>query len=189
MFALNGIQGVPLVREVLVGTERSYRRALVLGTIIPAGAYLVFTLVVVGMTGTATSEEAITGLSSVLGDWISFIGALFGFLTSATIFLSVVSAFRASLQEDFKLRRRRDFLVLLLPPLALYLFGAQGFISVIGLVGGVAVSIDMILLLLVYARAKDGGNRIPEYTMRIPNIAIYLMMFLFALGAVYTLVS
>ena len=187
LFALNGTQGIPLVRESLAGREHLYRRALVYGTLIPAVLYLLFTFVVVGVSGFETLPDAISGLSDRLGSWVVIAGSFLGFLTSSTIFVSVVSAFRISLREDLKLRRRGDFLLPLLPPFILFFLGVRDFIEVIGLVGGVAVSIDMILLLFVYAKAKDHGTRIPEYSLNIPNPILYFMMFLFACGALYTL--
>jgi len=189
LFALNGVQGIPLTREVLVGREHLYKKAILVGSIIPIIAYFIFSVVVVGISGPSTSEEAILGLSSSLGDWVVLAGSLVGFLTSSTIFLSICSAFRASLIEDFHLKRRRDFLFLMAPPVILYLFGVQDFIRTIGLVGGVAVSIDMILLLFVYARAKTNGNRVPEYSLNIPKFILYAMMLVFALGAIYTIAS
>lgn len=188
LFALNGLNGIPLMREVLVGKERLYRRAIVWGTLIPAVLYLVFILTVVGVSGQGTSPEAISGLLASLGPWIVFIGSLFGFLTSTTIFLSLLTSFRTSLREDFQLRRKGDFLLPLLPPLVFFLLGVQNFIGIISLVGGVAVSIDMILLLFVYAKAKNHGDRIPEYSISIPKFVLYGMMLIFALGAIYTLV-
>ncbi len=189
LFSLNGVQGVPLVREVLIGKEHWYRRALVIGTLIPALLYLVFTMVVVGVTGPMTSPEAIPGLAGILGGGVIILGSLFGALTSGTILLSILTSFRESLKEDFHLRRRWHMMALLLPPLLLFLFGGLNFVRVISLVGGIAVSIDMILLIMIYAQAKQKGTRIPEYTLSLPKIILYSMMVLFALGALYTVVS
>ncbi len=189
LFALNGSQGVPLVREMLIGKEHLFRRALIMGTLIPATLYLIFSLVVVGVTGSETSSQAILGLAGRVGDSAIFVGSLVGFLTSSTIFLSMITAFRASLREDFKLRRKGDFLLPLVPPFVLFLFGVRNFIEILSLVGGIAVSIDMILLLLIYAKAKNHGNRIPEYSVNIPKPVLYGIMLLFALGAIYTLVA
>lgn len=188
LFSINGMQGIPLVREVLVGKEHLYRRALVWGTLIPAVLYLLFTAAIVGISGPLTAPQAIPGLAGRLGNWVVVVGSLFGFLTSSTIFLSIATAIRTSLKEDLHLRRGSDFLLAIMPPFLLFLFGVRNFVEIIGLVGGVAVSIDMILLLFVYAKAKDHGTRIPEYSMNIPNPVLYFMMALFALGAIYTLV-
>lgn len=189
LFSLNAIQGIPLVRETLTGQERYFRKALVWGTLIPALLYVVFTIVVVGVSGMDTTPAAIPGLAPALGRGIVMIGSLFGFLTSSTIFLSIVTAFRSSLSEDFRLRRRGDFLLPLFPGFILFLLGVRNFIEIIGLVGGVAVSIDMILLLLVYAKVKEKGNRIPEYSINIPRPLLYCMMGMFLLGALYTILT
>ena len=101
----------------------------------------------------------------------------------------MITAFRTSLREDFKLRRKGDFLLPLVPPFVLFLLGVRNFIEILSLVGGIAVSIDMILLLLIYAKAKNHGNRIPEYSVNIPKPVLYGIMLLFALGAIYTLVA
>ena len=95
--------------------------------------------------------------------------------------------FRESLAEDFRLRRKRDFILLILPAYLLFMFGVTNFISILGLVGGIAVGLDMILLLFVYVKAKKFGERIPEYTMRIPVAVIYAMIFFFSLTAIYSL--
>ena len=101
----------------------------------------------------------------------------------------MLTSFRESLREDFHLRRRWHMMALLLPPLLLFLFGGLNFVRVISLVGGIAISIDMILLVMIYAQAKQKGTRIPEYTLSLPKILLYGMMVLFALGALYTVVS
>jgi len=187
LYAMNGFTGMSLMREVLVGQERSLKRAVGYAILIPALLYLVFTAVVVGVSGDVTSPEAIAGLSGFLGNKIVFLGSLFGFLTSSTIFISILTVFRESLKEDFRLRRATDFIFPIFLPFLLFLLGVRNFINIIGLVGGVAIGIDMILLLFMYAKVKEDGNRIPEYSMRLPNWLIYVMMGLFLAGAIYTL--
>ena len=187
LFSLNGMQGIPLVREALVGGENRYRRAIVWGTIIPAFFYLIFSIIVVGVSGDATSPHAISGLADKLGINVVLWGSFLGFFTSSSIFLSVISAFHNSLREDFHLRRPRHFFLLLLPPALLFIFGVRDFIGIIGLVGGVAVSIDMILLLLVYGRASVKGDRVPEYSLHVPPRILYAMIGVFCVGALYTL--
>lgn len=187
LFSLNGMQGLPLLREILVGRERKLKTAILIGTIIPVVLYLIFSLTVVGISGGKTTMEALPGLAPYVGKYIVSFGALFGFITSSSIFISILTAFRTSLKEDFNLTGKFNFLLILLPPLLLFLLGVRNFIGIIGFVGGVAVSIDMILLLLIYAKTKTNGNRIPEYSLRLPHTILYAAMILFALGAIYTL--
>lgn len=188
MFALNGISGVPLAREVMVGHEGKLKKALTVGTLTPVIIYLVFALIIVGVSGDSTSPDSISGLLIPLGAGIVLVGSLLGFMTSSTIFLNLGTALKESFQEDFRFRRRWAWLLAVLPPYALYLSGIRNFIDIIGLVGGVAVSIEMVILIFMYASARKKGERLPEYSIRLPLPLLYLMMLIFATGAVYTVI-
>ncbi len=188
MFALNGFSGVPLAREVLAGREDKLRRAIFVGTLIPAVLYLIFTVIVVGLSGEATSPDAVSGLSFPLGAGIVLVGSFLGFMTSATIFLNLGTSMKESFQQDFRFKRRWAWLLTVLPPYFLYLSGIRNFIDIISLVGGVAVSIEMVILIFMYASARKHGERVPEYSIRLPLPVLYLMMLIFAAGAVYTVI-
>ncbi|MBI2062930.1 MAG: hypothetical protein HYT61_01665 [Candidatus Yanofskybacteria bacterium] len=187
MFAMSSMPGIPLVREVLAGAEDKFRKVLIVGTVIPASLYLLFTLAVVGISGDATSPDAISGLSGFLGFKIVFIGSLFGFLTSSTIFLNLATALNESLQQDFHFGKRWAWFLTVIPPYMLFLSGVRNFIDIISLVGGVAVSIEVVILIFLYAKVRKKGDRVPEYSIRLPIPVLYLMMLLFAAGAVYTI--
>ena len=185
LFALHS-GGVPLMRQVLDEQERRLKPAIIYGTLIPASLYLIFTLLVVGISGEVTSPDAISGLKGWLGGDIVLVGSLFGFLTSTTIFFNIATALRESLREDFRIKRRWLWVLALLPPYLLFLSGIRNFIDIIGLVGGVAVSLQLVLLIFLYVKAKKNGERVPEYSIRVPSWALYLMILFFGLGAVYT---
>lgn len=186
IFSLSGIQGIPLARELMTGEERKLKKAIIGGTLAPTFFYLFFALMIVGLTGTATSPESIIGLQSVLGRWVVLIGSLLGFLTSSTIFLSIASAFRESLAEDFKFKEKWQFTLFVTPALVFFIIGVVDFIDMIGLVGSVAMSIDMVLLMFVYVKAKEKGERIPEYSLRLPNSLIYSFVAIFIGVIVYS---
>ncbi len=185
LFATNGIFGVPLMREVLVGSEHKMRKAIITGTLIPVGLYLLFAFIVVGISGEATSSDAFAGLKGLLGSRIITIGALFGFLTSTTIFLNSAVALRESLHEDFKFKSYWSWILVILVPYTLFALGLRNFINTIGIVGGVGIALDMLLLVLMYARARKKGTRMPEYTIHFPKWILYTMIILFAAGACY----
>ncbi|MEK7154432.1 MAG: aromatic amino acid transport family protein [Patescibacteria group bacterium] len=187
LFAMNSMPGIPLVREALIGSEDKLKKALIAGTIIPAILYFVFTVFVVGVSGDFTSPDAISGLMGFLGPKIVLIGSLFGFLTSSTIFLNLATSLKESLRQDFHFNHWWAWLLAILPPYLLFLSGIRNFIDIIGLVGGVAISLEAILLIFVYISAKRNGDRIPEYSIRLPRPVLYLMMLVFAAGAAYTL--
>jgi tyrosine-specific transport protein len=165
LFATNGIFGVPLMRELMVGQERNLKKAITFGTIIPVILYGIFAFVVVGVSGLRTSQEAFAGLAGFVGPMVLIVGSAFGFLTSSTIFLNMSTAFRQSLHEDFKLKSYWSFILVILLPYLLFALGIRDFISVIGLVGGVGIAIDMMLIFLTYIQARKHGTRKPEFLL------------------------
>jgi tyrosine-specific transport protein len=186
LFAMNSLPGIPLVREVLVGNEGKFKKAILVGTAIPAVLYLVFAFFIVGVSGDSTTPDAISGLLSSLGPKVVFIGSLFGFLTSSTIFLNLGTALNESMREDFHFKKGWAWLLAIIPPYVLFAAGVRNFIDIIGLVGGVAVSLEAILLIFIYVKAKKSGERVPEYSIRLPGWSLYLLMGIFILGIVYT---
>ena len=186
LFAMNSLPGVPMMREVLVGRERDLKKAIIYGTVLPAVLYLIFTFIVVGISGDITSPDAISGLHDFLGNKILIIGSIFGFVTSTTIFINLALALRESLDHDFRFKRKWIWLLAIIPPYLLFLLGIRNFIDIISLVGGVAVSLQTILMIFLYVKAKRNGERVPEYSIRLPVGSLYLMIFIFGLGAVYT---
>jgi amino acid permease len=185
---MNSSPGVPLAREVLVGEEDKLRKAIVVGTLIPALLYFIFTFLVLGISGDMTSPDAISGLRSVLGSKIVFIGSVFGFLTSSTIFLNLATALKRSFQEDFHFKMKWALLLVIVPPYLLFLSGIRNFIDIIDLVGGLAVSVEALLLVFMYVKARKCGDRLPEYSFGLPNWVMYATMGVVAFGAAYTLI-
>lgn len=186
LFAMNSMPGIPLIREVLVGRERDLKKAVVYGTLIPAILYLLFTIIVVGISGDVTTPDSITGLQVFLGSKIFVIGSIFGFITSSTIFLNLALALRESLVQDFHFKRKWVWLLAMIPPYLLFLSGVRNFIDIIGLVGGVAISLQTVLMIFLYVKAKKNGERIPEYSIRLPRWSLYWIVLIFGLGAAYT---
>ncbi|MEK7151546.1 MAG: aromatic amino acid transport family protein [Patescibacteria group bacterium] len=188
LFALNGISGIPLAKEVLSGHENKFRDSIIIGTLIPIIFYFIFSFIVVGITGESTSPDAISGLSLPFGHWLIFLGSCLGFLTSATILLNLGASLKESFQQDFNFKHRWAWLLTILPPYLLYLSGIRNFVDIINLVGGVAVGVEMIILIFIYVNARKYGERMPEYSIRLPLPVLYLMMLIFAVGAVYTVI-
>jgi len=188
LFAMNSTPGIPLIREVLIDREHDLKKAIIYGTLIPAIFYLIFVFVVVGISGDITSPDSIAGLQIFLGNKILVIGSIFGFVTSLTIFLNLALALKESLNYDFHFKRKWVWLLAMVPPYLLFLSGIRNFIDIIGLVGGVAISLQSILMIFLYVKAKKNGERIPEYSIRLPNWNLYLIMLIFGLALVYTLI-
>ena len=188
-FALSGLAGIPLAYERLDGNKGQFRKLVVLGTLIPAAIYLVFALVVMGVSGEVTSPDAITGLASFFTGPVVTLGSIFGLLAVFTCFLSLGLALKEAYQYDGKFSAFKSWLLVVIPPYILFLLGFRNFINIIGLVGGLALSIEGIMLVFLYVKARRSGERMPEYSIKLPLPVFYALGIVFLLAAAYTLIG
>jgi len=185
LFAMAGSTAIPEMRQILRGQERKLKKAILAGTLIPAVLYFFFALVVVGVSGSQTSPEAIKGLAAHLGGWVIVAGAIFGILAVYTSFLVVGMATRRIYQQDYGVKKLWSFFLACVIPLAAYLAGLKNFIVIIGFVGAIFSGLDGILTILIYFRAKRNGDRAPEYRLPWARLLGILLILFFALGIIY----
>lgn len=189
LFALAGMSSVVLSREVLDGQESLLKKSIIWGSAIPAVVYLVFALLVVGVSGDATSPEAFSGLLPFLGSKIIFLGSLFGVLAIFTSFINLGRILTESFRYDFNLNWFVSGILALLPPFLIFLWGVRNFINAIGLAGALGLGLQWIIFILIYNKVKILGHRIPEYSLNLPGWFWYLIISIFAFGAVMTVVG
>lgn len=185
LFAMAGSAAIPEMRQILQGQEKKLKPAIFWGTAIPAILYFLFALVVVGITGSQTTPEAIEGLVPHLGRWVIMLGAIFGFFAVYTSFLVLGVAIKKIYQQDYRIKGRWAFLLACAIPLAAYLAGLKNFILITGLIGAVLSGLDGILIILIYFRARREGDRQPEYRLPWTRALGALIIFLFTLGIIY----
>jgi len=188
LFSLAGSAAIPEVRKVMTGQERGMKKVIFLGTLIPIVLYLFFALVIVGITGLGTTEEAINGLIPYLGNWIVSVGAIFGILAVFTSFLVLGVGLQEIFHDDYRIKKRAAFCLALLVPFLAYLFGFKSFIFIIGLIGALASGIDGILTILIYFKANKAGDRQPEYQIKSGVFWGWLLILIFSLGFIYQFV-
>ncbi len=187
LFAFGGLLAVPIQRQLLVGQERKLWSAISLAVLFTAGLYAVFATTVVGVSGLTTTSDAVSGLYQFLGSNITILISLFGAFAITTSFLMLASAMTSTFHQDFKIHRFNAWLLVVAPPMVLFLAGIRTFIGIISLAGGVALAIEQILVVFLYAKAKSKGDRIPEYSMNIPTWLLYVLITVFSVGVVYFL--
>jgi tyrosine-specific transport protein len=185
LFAMAGAAAVPEMRQILQGQEKRLKSAIILGTLLPAVLYLLFALVVVGVTGSHTTQEAIEGLVPYLGRWVIILGAVFGFFAVYTSFLVLGMAIKKIYQQDYRMRGTWAFLLACLVPLAAYLAGLKNFILIVGIIGAVFSGLDGILTILIYLKARQKGDRTPEYRLKWAKVLGFSLIILFSLGIIY----
>lgn len=149
LFALGGAAAVSEMWEIVGHRTRLLRRSIVAGTLIAVAITLLFALVVVGISGVDTTEEAIRGLQTALGPRIVWLGALFGFFAVITSYLVLALYLTEMFQYDFRVKHLPAWLFAVWVPLALVFAGAQNFVAVLDIVGSVFGGFDGIMIVLV----------------------------------------
>ena len=185
LFAFAGFEAIPEVMSFL--RDRRARTKLdnviVWSSVLVMAFFLLFALLVVGVSGLATSPDAFSGLVPFLGQSIIAFGALIGLLVIADSFLVIGNYLKNSLRHDFSFPYVPAALVALGVPLALFLLGFREFIAVVGVVGGVTGAVEGILVMLMFHKAKTMGDRKPEYEIRAPFVLLILLAIILIGGA------
>jgi amino acid permease len=187
-YALSGGSAISELKEILGDNKKYLKKVIIAGTIVPVIVYFIFTISVIGATGTKTTEEAINGLKDLFGKEIIYLAAFFGLLAVATSYLVLGIVIKKIFILDLKINRIISNSTVCLVPLILYLAGIHNFILVISFLGLWLGAVDGILMLLMHHRAKKMGDRQPEYSLTIPKFVYYLLGAIFILGPVLSFI-
>ncbi len=188
LFALHSASVIPEVEEILRHEHTLFKKAIILGTLIPACAYLLFTLTVLGISGGVTSDDAITGLVKFLPAWISIGGALLAVFAMATSFLTLGYVLRETYYRDWGVNKYVAWAISCLVPVALFFLVSHDFIKVLGTTGAITGSLTGIIVLVIYSKVRKQGERRPEYKLNIPWFLQVFLGFILVLGGVLTVV-
>lgn len=158
IFSFHATTAIPEAHSVLNKKIQTFKRSVVTSSLVCIVLYALFSLVVVGITGADTTSIATIGLGYKVGPAIKLLGNVFAVLAMATGFLMAASSLRDSLKWDFKFLHTPAALFVCTVPLTLYLFGIRQFIMVMDVVGGVFVSLEMLMMVVIYWRARQRGK-------------------------------
>ena len=184
LFALSGGIVIPDV-VILAGRNRaSSRKAIIIGSLLPAILYLLFVMAVIGVSGQAISEEALRGLRPFVGRGTMMLGSLVGFLAVFTSMVATSKYFQEMLKFDFKMPGRAAWVAVSVLPVLLYALGFQSFILIIGAIGAVGVGIDSGLIIAANHKLRRRLNRPTSYKSFWWKGGILLMIFV---GVIYEL--
>lgn len=152
-----GLVSVPQVRNIMQREKPSvFYAAIFVGSMIPVALYILFAIMILGITGTETSPVAVVSLTHELGVPGQIIGSVFAILAMSTSFLALGLALRNVLYRDYNLPLWLSVAITLGVPLSFFIFGVRDFILVLSVVGGVALNIIGVVSVVLFWRAKQG---------------------------------
>ena len=176
LFALWGIGLIPEIEEMLVGQKKKLKFIITISTIMVSAFYLLFTFLILGITGKQTDQTALVGLKNFLPNILVLVSILIGALATFTAFITQGIILKKTLMFDLKIKHWQAFVMTCCPPLIFYLIGIKSFIPLLSFIGGVLLGIDGILIALMYK--KIGGK----------NIIVYPLFLVFLVGVIYEII-
>jgi amino acid permease len=161
LFAFWGVALTPELVELTQGNRKIIRKALVYGFATALISYVIFSILIVGISGVNTTEDAIGGLRNfgAVGQVVIMFGALFGVLTTFSSFLSVGRTLKRTMIYDFKFSNLGAWAIAMGLPLLLFVAGVNGFVKVLGVTGAVFLGLEGILVVLAYWVANFGSSK------------------------------
>ncbi len=174
LFSLSGRSAViEVVKE-----NPEYKRSIALGIIVPAAVYALFALAVIGISGHVT-PDAIGGLAGHLPIVLLALTGVLGILSLASSYIAIGYDVYKSMETDLALPVWTRFLVAVFGPIALYLAGLTSFLKLIGIVGGVFLALEGILMVIMWSRALRKKLQLHHFAM----------MAMFAIALVYEIMK
>lgn len=146
LFALWGIEVIPELRRILGPNERRIRRVILISGLISFVLTILFTFLIAGISGSATTPDGLTGLKTIIDEKVLALLFIFGFIAVFTSYMSLGVTLRDAMHYDFRLPWAPSFLIAAILPFALYLAGITSLIQIISIVGILFLATQGILL-------------------------------------------
>ena len=187
LYALIGFSAIP--EAIKIGREglmsgKHFKKVIILGSLVPVLLYGLFIIGVVGATGKFTTQEAISGLSNILGFKITILGALLGLAAVATSYLIFGSYLKNSFRCDYGWSKYFAYFLIALGPIIFYLLGIGDFTRWMSFIGALLTGFEGIMILYVLRQAKKSSNRVPEYQISLPKLIFWPLVICFVAGAI-----
>jgi amino acid transporter len=179
LFSMMSFFAIPQARLVLGRKKKLMKKAIIIGTLLPAFFYLIFTFIVVGFKGDQTPEIATFALGGIF--------IFMGIITMFTSYLSLGNALQQNYIFDFKKSKSKAWFKASILPIIIFLFTQIfkdffSFIRMLSLGGVVSGGLIAILVLIIHLRAVKMGDRKPEFLLPANKIIIAILIFVFASG-------
>ena len=183
LYSLWGVSLIPDVEEMLKGKKRLIGKTILFATLIPVIIYLCFIYLILGLTGINTTEMALVGLENHIGAEMVNLVLILGILTTFTSYVASGLVLKKVFMYDLKMKKGLAWTVACFVPLISLFAGLDNFIEIISLLGGVGLSLNGILIILMYKKLLNKEKRTnKKYFWFSPLILV------FVLGIIYELI-
>ncbi|OGF74377.1 hypothetical protein A2W48_01465 [Candidatus Giovannonibacteria bacterium RIFCSPHIGHO2_12_44_12] len=157
VFAFGGYAGLAELRDVIGTRNHALAKKLIFLSLLAAAIlYAIFIVVVLGVSGSSVSSDALSGLEEVLGKGILVLGSLIGFFAIVRAFVGMGADLKLTYKYDYEIRGGAAWLLSFLPPILLFSLGFVDLVKILSLVGSVGLGIFAVFILLIaWEKRKD----------------------------------
>ena len=146
---------------------------------------IVFTLVIVGISGVNTTPDALSGVKDALGGGMILFALSFGVITMVTSFLGVAESTREMLSWDYNIDKHLAWAMAVFVPYALYVAGLKSLIGVISFVGAVAGGTSAIILIMIFIKLEKKKDKLILFKRKPGQLLTSILIGLFICGIIY----
>jgi|AP45_3_1055517.scaffolds.fasta_scaffold13406_3 tyrosine-specific transport protein len=178
-FALAGRVAVLAIVRSLRKNAAKARKAIILGTIIPAVVYIFFILAIITLSA-PVSPDAVSGLIGQLPSNLIILIGVLGLLSLWSSYIIIGYNVNDILKVDMNWPGFFRVAAIAILPLAFYLIGFQDFIKLVSLAGGLFFGLEALFIMAMWIEAKK-KKRGKMILGNIPKSVIGLLSVLFIL--------
>ncbi|MCG2698767.1 hypothetical protein L6307_06840 [Candidatus Parcubacteria bacterium] len=185
LFALDGGGSLPIVAKLLGRNKKSIKSIVRIGTFLPVIIISIFTLVVVGISGSQTTPDALTGAGLIINNGVIFFSLIFGVLTMVTSFLLVAQSIKETLRWDFKVNKYSAWAIAVFATNIVYVLGIKNLVDVFSFAGAIAGGTSAIILILIFIKLSKQKNKLILFKRKPKKALAYFLILMFAGGILY----
>ncbi len=178
LFALESAQAIPEISLVLRKDKSLMKKVIISGSLVSFVIYLIFTFIVIGITGRDAPEIATFALGSIF--------VTLGIFTMFSAHFSLGNALEENFELDDRFKKFKSWVLVSAVPILIYIFTSFfsffSFTKILSIGGIVSGGIISILSLFMIRGAKRKGELKPEYSVPINWFVIISISFVFIIG-------
>lgn len=182
LLALDGNGALPMMAKILKKDHIKIKSVIRVSLLISALVMILFVLTIVGISGPATSPDALKGIDNMLGGGVTALALILGVLCMVTSILGVAEDVKETLQWDYGFNETFSWAIAVFVPYILYVLGFQDLIKVINFIGAVMGGICAVMLMKVFGVLRKKDLHLIMFSHKPGKLVVNLLICLMTAG-------
>lgn len=185
IYCLNSVTSIPLIESLLWREKKDLPYIIVIGGIICMSIALLWWWSIVGISGMATSPDALSGLENFLPTWLVRITGLVWILALISPHLIIGEHMKETLQQTFRFHTIDARTTVVVLPLLAYLYIQSDFVETIGFSWAIFTWMTCILVGCMNLILHHKKRKTETYILPYNTFFSYLIIVIFSWGIIY----